>query len=249
VRALWVLSAAFVAVVPACRADVPAQRPAAVDSDGDGVPDDADLCPQASEDRNGFEDWDGCPEPDTDHDGVPDPKDDCPTKPEDRDGFADADGCPDPDNDQDLILDANDKCPNEPEVYNAFEDDDGCPDRAPFVALAPETRFPSGLILFDDSSAKIRSDAAAALDAILAFVNDHHAFRGITIAGHAAAYENRPPALAAARAEAVRRYLVERGVPARMIRITPFGAETSPCERSDGRCDSRRVDVGIGIGG
>jgi len=73
---------------------------------------------------------------------------------------------------------------------------------------------------------------------------------GVEIAGHAAAYEKRPPALAAARAEAVRRYLLDRGVPAKKIRVEPFGTPSiSRCDPSESRCNSRGVDVVIRIGG
>ena len=101
------------------------------DADGDGVPDDDDRCPTDPEDRDGFEDADGCPDPDNDKDGIPDVSDKCPNDPEDKDGFEDADGCPDPDNDKDGIPDVSDKCPAEPETVNDFEDEDGCPDEKP----------------------------------------------------------------------------------------------------------------------
>ncbi len=99
------------------------------DRDGDGVKDSADMCPSDPEDKDGFQDADGCPDPDNDADGIVDAADRCPNDPEDKDGFQDDDGCPDPDNDSDRIRDAVDKCPNEPETYNGYEDDDGCPDR------------------------------------------------------------------------------------------------------------------------
>ncbi|HEY1815747.1 MAG TPA: OmpA family protein [Kofleriaceae bacterium] len=98
------------------------------DSDGDGIPDDVDKCPNEPEDKDGFQDADGCPDPDNDNDGIPDTQDKCPNEPEDKDGFQDADGCPDPDNDQDGIPDKDDKCPNEPEDKDGFQDADGCPD-------------------------------------------------------------------------------------------------------------------------
>jgi len=104
------------------------------DADGDGVDDDNDLCPDVPEDRDGFEDGDGCPELDNDKDGIPDAQDKCPNEAEDKDGFEDSDGCPDPDNDNDGIADAQDKCPDKPETKNGFEDDDGCPDEVPPVA-------------------------------------------------------------------------------------------------------------------
>lgn len=98
------------------------------DADGDGLIGDADKCPKEPEDKDGFEDGDGCPDPDNDKDGVPDVKDKCPMEPEDKDSFEDADGCPDPDNDQDGVPDVKDKCPTEPEDTDGFEDTDGCPD-------------------------------------------------------------------------------------------------------------------------
>jgi len=98
------------------------------DRDGDGLYDEVDACPDEPEDKDGFEDADGCPDPDNDKDGIPDVNDGCPNDPEDKDGFEDADGCPDPDNDKDGIPDVKDKCPNEPEDKDGFEDTDGCPD-------------------------------------------------------------------------------------------------------------------------
>jgi large repetitive protein len=102
---------------------------APLDLDQDGVPDDVDRCPLVPEDRDGFQDEDGCPDPDNDNDGIPDALDKCPNQPEDRDGFQDEDGCPDPDNDRDGIPDAKDKCPDQPETKNGYQDDDGCPDK------------------------------------------------------------------------------------------------------------------------
>ena len=98
------------------------------DRDGDGIPDAIDACPDEPEDKDGFQDEDGCPDPDNDGDGIPDAQDKCPNEPEDKDGFQDADGCPDRDNDGDGIPDAIDKCPNDPEDKDGFQDDDGCPD-------------------------------------------------------------------------------------------------------------------------
>ena len=116
------------------------------DSDGDGVSDDDDRCPDVPEDRDGFEDGDGCPDPDNDKDGIPDATDKCPDQPEDRDAFEDGDGCPDPDNDKDGILDAVDKCPDKAETKNGFEDEDGCPDELP----APSDRDGDGILDDDD---------------------------------------------------------------------------------------------------
>ena len=65
------------------------------DFDGDGIPDALDQCPIDAEDRDGWQDADGCPDPDNDGDGIPDPDDKCPDEPEDFDGWEDTDGCPD----------------------------------------------------------------------------------------------------------------------------------------------------------
>lgn len=99
------------------------------DADGDGVEDDKDQCRELPEDRDGFEDRDGCPEGDNDDDGVPDADDRCPSEREDEDGFEDDDGCIDPDNDGDKILDAADACPDEAGVPNADPAKNGCPVR------------------------------------------------------------------------------------------------------------------------
>jgi outer membrane protein OmpA-like peptidoglycan-associated protein len=98
------------------------------DRDGDGLIDAEDRCPEIAEDKDGFEDEDGCPEVDNDKDGIADAHDACPNEPEDKDGFGDLDGCPDPDNDKDGFADASDVCPLEAEDKDGFEDQDGCPD-------------------------------------------------------------------------------------------------------------------------
>ena len=48
------------------------------DKDGDGIPDDVDQCPEDPEDKDGFEDSDGCPDVDNDDDGIIDKLDACP---------------------------------------------------------------------------------------------------------------------------------------------------------------------------
>jgi OmpA-OmpF porin, OOP family len=100
------------------------------DSDGDGVEGVADQCPTEPEDRDGYEDSDGCPDRDNDLDSIPDKDDKCPGQSEDQDGFEDRDGCPEADNDKDGIADTGDRCPSEPETKNGYKDDDGCADEA-----------------------------------------------------------------------------------------------------------------------
>lgn len=90
-----------------------------------------DPCAQGNEDMDGFEDDDGCPDPDNDEDGIEDTVDECPNEAEDMDGFEDEDGCADFDNDEDGFVDTADACPAEAETQNGFEDEDGCPDEDP----------------------------------------------------------------------------------------------------------------------
>ncbi|MBT6178247.1 MAG: OmpA family protein [Deltaproteobacteria bacterium] len=99
-----------------------------VDDDRDGLNNPQDTCPNDPEDIDGYEDEDGCPDPDNDGDGIVDSSDPCPGEPEDKDGFQDEDGCPDLDNDEDGVVDTEDQCLNEPEDKDSFEDTDGCPD-------------------------------------------------------------------------------------------------------------------------
>ncbi|MBA3457276.1 MAG: OmpA family protein [Deltaproteobacteria bacterium] len=102
--------------------------PPKVDTDSDGVADDADKCPAEAEDRDLYDDGDGCPDPDNDGDGILDAVDRCLMEAEDKDGFEDDDGCVDRDNDADGVADAQDACPSAAEDRDGYRDGDGCPD-------------------------------------------------------------------------------------------------------------------------
>jgi outer membrane protein OmpA-like peptidoglycan-associated protein len=82
------------------------------DTDGDGIYDKDDACPEVF----GLEEYNGCP--DTDGDGVIDSEDSCP----DVAGLAELNGCPDTDSDG--IVDGDDACPNE----KGSKANNGCPD-------------------------------------------------------------------------------------------------------------------------
>jgi len=82
------------------------------DTDGDGVYDKFDACPEVF----GLEAFDGCP--DSDNDGIIDSKDDCPNTA----GLASLNGCPDADGDG--IADKDDACPN----TKGTKEHKGCPD-------------------------------------------------------------------------------------------------------------------------
>jgi OOP family OmpA-OmpF porin len=98
------------------------------DTDRDDIPDNVDKCPNEAEDRDGFQDTDGCPDPDNDGDGIADALDKCPDKAETKNGIDDDDGCPEEDPDGDGIVGSADKCPDLPEDKDGFQDEDGCPD-------------------------------------------------------------------------------------------------------------------------
>jgi outer membrane protein OmpA-like peptidoglycan-associated protein len=106
----------------------PPPPPDTRDSDGDGIVNADDTCPNEAEDKDVFEDSDGCPDPDNDGDKVNDGGDQCADEAEDLDGFKDDDGCPDKDNDGDGIEDPTDVCPNALEDMDSHADLDGCPD-------------------------------------------------------------------------------------------------------------------------
>ncbi|HEX7841635.1 MAG TPA: OmpA family protein [Kofleriaceae bacterium] len=201
------------------------------DRDGDGIPDNVDKCPDDPEDRDGFQDEDGCPDPDNDGDGILDADDLCPNDPEDKDGFEDQDGCPDPDNDHDRIPDKDDKCPNEPETYNGYQDQDGCPDRGKVVVTETSIEI-LDVIYFDYNKDTIQSRSFPILDAIVATMQGNPSIQLIEIQGHTD--ERGDDAynldLSDRRAKSVMRYLVEKGVDQKRLTAQGYG-ETQPLDR------------------
>ncbi|MGB8221372.1 MAG: hypothetical protein WCF10_02240 [Polyangiales bacterium] len=73
-----------------------AWSPQTDDLDGDGIPDSRDLCPRLPEDLDGFEDEDGCMDPDNDNDFIPDADDKCPNEEAIEGRDLNEDGCTDP---------------------------------------------------------------------------------------------------------------------------------------------------------
>lgn len=211
------------------------------DSDGDGLPDSLDACPVEPEDRDGYHDDDGCPEPDNDLDGIADSGDRCPNEPEDMDGFQDADGCPDLDNDGDTIQDATDNCPNEP----GPPDEQGCPRVYQDVEVTSTGIVIHQRIYFEYDRAVIRSRSFPILNTVAQVMRD---FPDITveIQGHTDSrgsdeYNLR---LSGERAEAVRQYLIQQGIPANRMTARGYG-ETRPIDNNRtaaGRAANRRVE-------
>jgi OOP family OmpA-OmpF porin len=213
------------------------------DTDGDGIPDSIDKCPTEPEDKDGFQDEDGCPDPDNDGDGILDKDDKCPNEPEDKDGFQDEDGCPDPDNDGDGIPDVSDKCPNEPETVNGYQDEDGCPDEVP-AALKKFTGVIQG-INFATGSAKITKDSHKVLDKAVQVLVDYPDVR-MEIGGHTdnVGKDEYNKELSQKRAESVKEYLVGKGISADRLTAVGYGMEkplTSNKTKAD-KAKNRRTE-------
>jgi OOP family OmpA-OmpF porin len=256
--------------------DKNAPPPAPGDQDGDGVPDNVDQCPRVPEDRDGFQDEDGCPDDDNDGDGITDKLDKCPNEPEDRDGFEDADGCPDPDNDKDGITDKLDKCPNEPEDKDGFEDEDGCPDpdndkdgipddkdRCPNDPGAPPDGCPKKYnlvvvtenkielkqtVFFETNRAHIRTISHPLLNEVAQAIKDNAKIK-VEIQGHTDSQGNDVfnLKLSQKRAEAVRLYLIKRGITSDRLVAKGYGEAVPIADNrtATGRSQNRRVEFVI----
>lgn len=214
------------------------------DNDQDGVLDYDDNCREIAEDIDGFEDLDGCPDFDNDLDGIADVNDVCPDFREDIDGFEDLDGCPEPDNDLDGILDLADNCPDQAEIFNNFEDEDGCPDVVAERIARGETIMLQG-INFHFDSANILPESASILQMVIQALLSNSEI-SVEIRGYtdASGNPNYNLALSQRRADAVRQYLIERGVPEERLRAIGFG-EKNPIASNDtaeGQGKNRRVE-------
>jgi outer membrane protein OmpA-like peptidoglycan-associated protein len=217
-----------------------------LDNDQDGIADKQDKCPNEAEDQDGFQDDDGCPEVDNDNDGIPDAQDKCPGEAEDKDGFQDDDGCPDLDNDGDGIPDAADKCPNEPETRNGVDDSDGCPDSGGQVMIAGgKIELPEN-ILFETGSARIAGRSEALLDRVADKIKANPQVKRIRIEGHTddVGSSRKNLELSQQRAEAVRDFLIRKGVEPERLQAVGYG-DTRPLDKrrtSEARAKNRRVE-------
>jgi outer membrane protein OmpA-like peptidoglycan-associated protein len=247
----------FAQHAPPVEKQPPPPPPVDPDRDHDGIINEVDACPDEPEDKDGFEDTNGCPDPDNDFDGLLDANDQCPVDAEDKDGFQDDDGCPELDNDGDGIADAKDACPNEPETRNGFEDADGCPDEIP----VPVKRFVGVIqgINFKLGSADLLPGATKVLDSAVAVLNEYPDLK-LQIQGHTddqslgkrSKFKDNDE-LSQARADAVASYLSAMGVSASRLTARGFGAQ-QPLEDPTGlkgtklnaaRAKNRRVEFQI----
>jgi outer membrane protein OmpA-like peptidoglycan-associated protein len=243
-----------------------------IDLDNDGIVDSLDKCANVAEDRDAFEDEDGCPDLDNDADGIPDSTDKCLTQAEDKDGFEDEDGCADLDNDKDGIADADDKCPiaaqdslgamgcpatdddkdgifgtadkcpNEAEVVNSYLDTDGCVD----VVIAKGEKLVLQGIYFKLGAAELTAESMPTLDKLadqLAVLTEVK----LEVQGHT---DNKGRAasnktLSKKRAESVVNYLIGKGIAATRLKAIGYGAEKPVAENTtdEGREKNRRVEL------
>jgi outer membrane protein OmpA-like peptidoglycan-associated protein len=196
-----------------------------LDSDGDGVIDEVDQCPNTP--RGITVDARGCP-PDSDGDGVPDYLDQCPNTPP---GVAvDNSGCPF-DSDGDGIADYMDKCPNTPK--GATVNEAGC---WSLEATA----------LYDSNSSYIRAEAYPLLDEV-AIILEKNPEMEVEVQGHT---DNTGSAkynqwLSEKRAQRVKDYLVGKGVDPSRLEAKGYGLTLPVASNAteEGRAQNRRVEL------
>lgn len=206
------------------------------DADRDGVINAIDRCPNTplGERVNA----DGCAL-DSDGDGVVDAIDRCANTPVGT--LVDATGCPLPkDSDGDGVMDPADRCPGT--QVGERVDVIGCP------VLFPEKQRTVVLegVNFETASANLTDQSYVTLDRVAASLAGHSELR-VQVAGYtdsrgSDAYNQR---LSQARAEAVRGYLIRRGVAADRLSARGFG-ESNPIDSNattDGLARNRRVEL------
>lgn len=217
-----------------------------LDSDGDGVPDYLDKCPHTP--KNLAVGTDGCPL-DTDRDGIPDYLDLCPNTPEGV--LVDNRGCP-IDSDEDGVPDYLDLCPNTPigTEVNKF----GCPLEEK-VTLPPKekTEFVlTGAINFEIGKANLLPAAYEELNKIVKVMKDYPETKW-KIEGHTdntGSYQLNKN-LSLQRAQAVFDYLVKSGIKPERLSVYGYGPDYPVADNSTetGRALNRRVTISLDEGG
>lgn len=243
-----------------------------LDTDGDGVPDYLDQCPGTPAAAQGFVDSVGCPL-DTDGDGVPDYIDRCPNTPKEAYGLIDEFGCP-IDTDGDGVPDYLDKCPGTPkEAYGRVDtcgcpldiDGDGVPDYLDECPTVPGSKANKGCpevkrevrnllkkamqgIQFENGKATIKKSSNKLLDQIAKTFIDNPTYR-IEVQGHTDNVGNYKfnVDLSERRAQAVRDYLIKKGVPATSLTAHGYGPDKPIADNKTkaGRAQNRRVEFDI----
>ena len=221
------------------------------DNDKDEVLDVDDACPMEAEDKDGFKDFDGCPEPDNDGDGLADLNDLCPNHAEDKDNVADDDGCPE-DNDGDGIADEVDKCPNKAEIYNGIEDEDGCPEKLKKKSLVEVTEEKIEIkekVFFRSGRSTILKKSFNLLDQVASVLKNFKHLTKVRIEGHtdSRGSKRRNRRLSEQRAEAVKKYLVGKGIAIERLEAIGHGPDKPVASNRTrkGREQNRRVEFVI----
>jgi OOP family OmpA-OmpF porin len=208
------------------------------DTDTDGVLDRDDFCP-----REAGPAPKGCPiiDVDPDHDGIPIPCDQCPAE-----KGVKPDGCPIRDTDGDGIFDDKDKCPKEPETKNGFEDADGCPDTIP-AAVKKFTGVIEG-IYFDQGKATIRPTSKGVLGNAAKVLATYPSI-SLEISGHTSSEGELGfnQKLSQDRADSVKQWLVDNGVPPERIRTRGVGPDEPIADNKTaaGREKNRRIEFKV----
>jgi OmpA-OmpF porin, OOP family len=235
----------------------PAQvaQAADTDSDGDGVVDRLDQCPDTP--KGTPVDYKGCPLKDSDGDGVYDDKDKCPDTPK---GVAvDADGCP-LDSDGDGVYDSMDKCPGTPagvkvdangcpldeDKDSVTDDKDECPKTPEGATVNKAGCWVLNNVLFDLNQATIKPAFFPELDKVVTILKNQ-AGLGIELEGHTCnlGSDAHNMKLSEKRAKAVMDYLISKGIDKSRLSAKGYG-ETKPTESNDteeGRQANRRVQI------
>ncbi len=211
----------------------PPPPPPPPDSDGDGVIDSEDKCPDTP--RGVRVDRSGCPL-DSDGDGVPDYQDKCPDTP--RGVKVDRSGCP-LDSDGDGVYDYLDKCPDTPRDLKV--DSTGCP------ILMKENVSIRLDIQFDVNKADIKPEYHERLKEVADFMVKYPETKAV-IEGHtdstgAAAYNQK---LSQRRAESVRDYLIKNfNISPDRLTAKGYGEEkpVASNDTKEGRSQNRRIEA------
>ena len=205
------------------------------DSDGDGLKDSVDKCPNEPEDKDGFQDEDGCPDPDNDADGTPDVTDKCPLVP----GPVDNAGCPDPDRDGDGVVDRLDNCPDE----KGTPENAGCPTKQ-LVKITDTKLEILESVYFKLDKAVIEPRSFALLDNVAQVLGSHEKLV-IQVEGHTDS-QGKPAYnkdLSQRRAQAVVDYLAKKGVDKARLKPVGYGQDNPVADNKTaaGRAQNRRV--------
>jgi outer membrane protein OmpA-like peptidoglycan-associated protein len=202
------------------------------DSDGDGINDELDKCPN----EKGTAKYDGCPIPDSDGDGINDELDKCPTQA----GPANRNGCPITDRDNDGISDEEDKCPD----VAGTAKNNGCPDVPPEVTKILSDSAQN--ISLATSSAKLSTTANTSLNQVVKVLNENPTLK-VKIEGHTDNVEKNAETLSESRANAVKTYLTSKGISADRIEVEGFGSTMPIADNNTtaGKTKNRRVEIKV----